>query len=220
MIKCIKYFFVVRQVDFLEKLVVKTAVKTVLIILGIIIAVFAVFNFAFPQHMATATESIGNYDLAVKYASLRYYYTKDCGDLARCFDDSVLLGNDEYILQYGEQLIAHRDYDYVCERKNSQQTGSGYDYNHWVKSKLALSYYNTGKKDKAVEMAAADNGNRSFAYGNALMSLAARVRSAKDAETAAKLLAVLGQIEPTEQKESDYLKTVINAVTAVANEQG
>ncbi len=204
----------------MEKLVVKTAVKTVLIILGILIAVFAVFNFAFPQHMATATESIGNYDLAVKYASLRYYYTKDCSDLARCFDDSVLLGKDEYILQYGEQLIDHRDYEYVCERKNSQQTGSGYDYNHWVKSKLAVSYYNTGDTPKAIKMAAEDNGKDRFPYGNALMSLAARIRSAKDADAAKELLDVLELITPTEQKESEYLNKVMVLLSAVKDNQG
>ena len=204
----------------MEKLVVKTAVKTVLIILGIVIAVFAVFNFAFPQHMATATESIGNYDLAVKYASLRYYYTKDCSDLARCFDDSVLLGKDEYILQYGEQLMNHRDYNYVCERKNSQQTGSGYDYDHWVKSRLAVSYYNTGKTEKAIDMAFDDNGETSFAYGNALMSLASRIRSENDAEAADKILEVLDKIHPTDQKENNYLTTVKNAMTTVINNQG
>lgn len=199
----------------MEKLVVKTAVKTVLIILGIIIAVFAVFNFAFPQHMATATESIGNYDLAVKYASLRYYYTKNSDDLARCFDDSVLLGKDEYILQYGEQLVNHRDYAYVCERKNSRQTGSGYDYDHWVKGKLAVSYYNTGKTQKAVEMAAESNGNKSFAYGNALMSLAVCIRAEHDVEAANAILEILEQIEPAEQKEQGYLTTVIAAMRGV-----
>lgn len=202
----------------MEKLVVKTAVKTVLIILGIFIAVFAIFNFAFPQHMATVTESIGNYELAVKYASLRYYYTKNCDDLARCFDDSVLLGKDEYILQYGEQLINKgSDYEEVCKSKNVLQTGSGYDYDHWVKGKLAVSYYNTGKPDKAIEMALDDNGNNRFPYGNALMSLAARVRAEKDAETAKKLLKVLEEEfeEPSDTKERENLNKVIIALRNV-----
>lgn len=201
----------------MEKLVVKTAVKTVLIILGVFIAVFAIFNFAFPQHMATLTESIGNYELAVKYASLRYYYTKNCDDLARCFDDSVLLGKDEYVLQYGEQLInSGRDYEEVCKNKNTVQTGSGYDYDHWVKGKLAVSYYNLDKKDEAIKMASEDNGNKSFAYGNALMSLAARIRTEKDAETAEKLLAVLEEIEtPSDKKESENLTKVMTAMRTV-----
>lgn len=209
----------------MEKLVVKTAVKTVLIILGILIAVFAIFNFAFPQHMATATESIGNYDLAVKYASLRYYYTKSCDDLARCFDDSVLLGKDEYILQYGEQLISHRDYDYVCERKNSRQTGSGYDYNHWVKSKLAISHYNNGNVDRAFKIALEDNGLERFVYANVYMSLASRIRSKNDVDTANKLMTVLEEIEknftnnpPSDVKERDYLTTVISVMRSFINQ--
>ena len=207
----------------MEKVVVKTAVKTVLIILGILIAVFAVFNFAFPQHMATATESIGNYDLAVKYASLRYHYTKNCSDLARCFDDSVLAENDRYILDYGEQLISHRDYESVCESKNEKQTGSGYNYDQWVKGKLSVSYYNTGKPDKAIEKAEeANGGGNTFVYGNALMSLSARVRKAEDRETAQKLVNLLSDTEkfhPTETKEQDYLRTVIQLLQDMINRQ-
>lgn len=201
---------------------VKTAVKTVLIILGVLIAVFAVFNFAFPQHMATATESIGNYDLAVKYASLRYYYTKNCDDLARCFDDSVLLGNNEYIIDYGERLIIDREYADVCKSKNVLQHGSGYDYDHWVNSKLAIAYYNTDKKQEALDLASKTNGKDSFVYGNALMALAAKIRSNKDAESAGKLLDVLEEImsnfektPPKDNTEKDNLTQVIQIMRSV-----
>ncbi len=203
----------------MEKLVVKTAVKTVLIILGIFIGVFAIFNFAFPQHMATVTESIGNYDLAVKYASLRYHYTKSCSDLARCFDDSVLLGKDEYVLQYGEQLVTHRDYPSVCKEKNVLQTGSGYDYDHWVRGKLVISYYNTGEKDKAFEKAKELNGDTSFAYGNAVMTLAGRARTENDSETIGKILTFLEKIRtnfektpPSDRDELTNLNKVISAL--------
>ncbi|MDE5766146.1 MAG: hypothetical protein K2I17_03155 [Clostridia bacterium] len=193
----------------MEKIVVKTAVKTVLIILGILVAVFAVFNFAFPQHMATATESIGNYDLAVKYSLLRYNYTKKCEDLARCFEDSVLLGEDKYILEYGEKLTAHHDYAEVCKIKNQQQSGSRFDYGHWVNSKLAVSYYKTGEKSKAITLAAQDNGKQSFVYGNALMSLSASIRSAGDVESATAILSSLEEIHPDDASERDTLTQVI-----------
>ncbi len=196
----------------MEKIVVKTAVKTVLIILGILVAVFAVFNFAFPQHMATATESIGNYDLAVKYSLLRYNYTKKCEDLARCFEDSVLLGEDKYILEYGEKLTAHHDYEEVCKVKNRQQSGSRFDYKHWVNSKLAVSYYNTGEKAKAIELASKDNGTQSFVYGNALMSLSASIRSAGDVESATAILAALEEIHPDDASERDTLTQVISII--------
>lgn len=200
----------------MDKIVVKTAVKTVLIILGILVAVFAVFNFAFPQHMATATESIGNYDLAVKYSLLRYNYTKKCEDLARCFEDSVLLGEDKYILEYGEKLVKHNDYDTVCSIKNEQQSGSRFDYKHWVNSKLAVSYYNTGEKSKAITLAAEDNGKETFVYGNALMSLAAHIRTAADGEAATAILTVLEELHPADESERDNLTQIVSIMRGVA----
>lgn len=204
----------------MEKLVVKTAVKTVLILLGIIVAVFAVFNFAFPQHMATLTESMGNYSLSVKYAWLRYTYTGDGDDLSRCFDDSVLLGNDKYVIQYGEELTNLNDFERICEKKN-ERMGVGYDYRHYVLGKLAVANYNTGKKQEAVELAAEANGTKSFAYGNALMSLSSVARSAKDADTCGKIIKILeDDIRPVKEEEIEYVKEVTNSLRAVVASYG
>lgn len=198
----------------MEKIVVKTAVKTVLIILAAILAVFAVFNLAFPQHMATLTEGMGNYSLAVKYASLRYSYTHDGEDLARCFDDAVLWENDKYIIEYGEELIERGDFAQVCESKNKQ---SGiYDYRHRVYGKVAVSYYNTGKKSDAVNFAAEANGKDSFVYANALMSLAVAVRAASDADTCNLLIAELEKIHPVNEQETTYLNQVIASLRALS----
>lgn len=199
----------------LEKLVVKTAVKTVLIILGVLIVVFAIFNFAFPQHMATLTEGMGNYSLAVKYASLRYSYTGDVDDLSRCFDDAVLLGNDKYVLEYGEKLTNSREFGEICAKKNAQ-IGVGYDYRHRVLGKLAVSKYNLGKIEEAVELAADANGTDSFAYGNALMSLSAAARSKKDAQTCAILIEKIDKIEPISETDINYKKEVLGSLRAVA----
>lgn len=203
----------------MEKLVVKTAVKTVLIIVGILAVVFAIFNFAFPQYMATATENMGNYDLAIKYASLRYYYTKDCSDLARCFDDSVLAGDDKFIIQYGEELLEHKDFDEVCNDRNTQY-GGGFDYKRRVNSKLAVSYYNSGEIEKGIVLAAEMNGTKSFSIGNPLMSLAARIKDNSDSEGAEFILAFLSKIEPEDDTEKGYLaeiKSAMNGVISAGN---
>ena len=198
----------------MEKIVVKTAVKTVLIILAAILAVFAVFNFAFPQHMATLTEGMGNYSLAIKYASLRYSYTHDGEDLARCFDDAVLWKNDKYIIEYGEELIKRYDFSDVCESKN--KSSGIYDYKHRVYGKLAVSYYNTGKKSDAVLFAASANEPDSFVYGNALMSLAVAVRAAHDSETCGLLIEELEKIHPVNEQEISYLNQVIASLRATS----
>lgn len=200
----------------MEKLVVKTAVKTVLIILGILTVVFAIFNFAFPQHMATATESIGNYSLAVKYADLHYKYTNSCADLARCFDDSVLLGDDAYIIKYGEKLVENENYQSVCAKRNESEGGS-YNYDNWVKSKLCISLYNTGKRAEAIDRALDYNGTSSFVYGNPLMSLAVRIKSQADAEGAEAFLKALQfeNITPVDATEKEYFEQVKQLMNGV-----
>lgn len=193
--------------------------KTVLIILGVVVVIFAIFNFAFPQHMATLTEGMGNYNLAVKYASLRYSYTHDGDDLSRCFDDSVLLGNDKYIIQYGEELTARNDFELICEVKN-EKVGGGYDYRHRVLGKLAVSYYKTDKKQEAVELAYEANGTGSFAYGNALMALSAVVRSAKDGTVCASIIEKLDKITPVKEEEINYVKEVKSSLKTVVVASG
>lgn len=214
----------------MEKLVVKTAVRTVLIILGLVLIVFAIFNFAFPQHMATIMEETGHYNLALKYADMRYSYTKNCEDLARCFEDSIVLGDDQYIIEFGEKLIEHRDYDNLCRAKRDGY-GDNYSYDHRVKSKLSVAYYSSGVqlqangktqegqnlKSKAIKLAFDDNGTQSFEYGNALMSLSARIRTEGDKESASAVCEILeNQVSPTDQTEQGYLTEVINILKAVA----
>jgi len=203
----------VRVSNLLHRLIVKTAAKTVLIIVAVILVGFAIFNFACPQHMATLLESMGNYSLAVKYANLRYYYTKDCSDLARCFDDSVLAGDNELIVDYGQQLTSHADYEKTCRALSASY--GGYNYSHTVNSNLSVAYYSLGYEEgngeyieKAISIAAEDNGTTSFAYGNALMLLSAKVRGAGDAATAEKVLAELDKVYPTDSAETSDLNQV------------
>lgn len=208
-------------------MVLKSAVKAVLGIFIIFILAFAVFNLAFPQHMATITENMGYYSLAVKYADLRYSYTKNYDDLVRCFEDGVLAKNDSYVIKYGDKVIENEQkFDELCADK--QNTDSDYEYRDWAYSKISVAYYKEGRKDgnrdsgdkkilKAFELAIYDNGTEEFRYGNALMSLAASISTARDGETALLMYRVLDEgfmipgdaiITPTEQTQKDYLDQV------------
>ena len=73
-------------------------------LLLIIVIAFSVVSFAFPQNMAEMFENLGNYSFAVSYASLRYKYTGDCYDLARCAEDSILARADDKIVRYAGEL--------------------------------------------------------------------------------------------------------------------
>lgn len=217
----------------MQKLVVKTAVKTVLILLGIIIAAFAIFNFAFPQHMATAMEALGNYNMAVKYANLRYTYTGDCFDLARCYDDSVLSGENENIILYAEKLLADKDYERVCAERNgiyndmyADQFGFNFDYDLRVRSTTSVAYYSQAIKmdgddrstytQKAINFALDANGNDRFPYGNSLMTLSIKIANNNDLAAAELMLVALDGITPTDEEEKGdlmYFKNKLRGVT-------
>lgn len=211
----------------MDKLVVKTAVKAVLIILCAVLVAFAVFNLAFPQHMATLWENTGNYAIAVKYTDLRYKYSQDGDDLARCFDDSVLAGDNEIIIRYGNELIAHADFSEICEKKDEIFSNGLYGtlkYKYTVYSEVACAYYRRGfdgDLKKAVEVAAAGTPSTSFEYGNPLMSLAAKIRTGHDVNGAGlMLLALNGEydfegVHPTDATEIEYLEIVKEAMRGV-----
>lgn len=200
--------------------------------MGIIIAAFAIFNFAFPQHMATAMESLGNYGMAVKYANLRYMYTNDSFDLARCYDDSVLADDDGAIIYYAEKLMADNNYLKVCEERNDMynkmyhdQFGFDFNYDLRVRSALSSSYYNEGLKkegaeretytQKAIAFALETCGSDRFPYGNSLMTLSIKIANNKDKTAAESMLEVLNGVTPSEASERsdlDYLKNKLRGV--------
>ncbi len=216
----------------MQKLIVKTAVKSVLILLGVIVGAFAIFNFAFPQHMATAMETLGNYDMAVKYANLRYFYTQDSFDLARCYDDSVLAEDNNSVVHYGETLLKDKNYKAVCAERNalyndmySDQFGFNFDYDLRVRSTMAAAYYGeaiekegeerTKYTDNAIQFALDTNGTNRFSYGNALMSLSVKIVNNKDAYAAQAMLTALESVNPTDSKEAEdlvYFKSKLRGV--------
>ena len=103
--------------------------------------------------------------------------------------------------------------------KNEQQSGTGYDYDRWVKSKLVISYYNTDRKAKAIETAMeldrGEDGVLAFEYGSSLMALAARIKTGGDAEAAKAMLAALEEVTPADQTQADNLAQVKIAMNAV-----
>lgn len=95
----------------MNKLVIRTALITVAILAFSALAVFSLWILCSPQTMASACERTGNYPFAVTCADLRYKYTKNVGDLARCAEDGILSGKDGLIVRYGGLLIADKDFD-------------------------------------------------------------------------------------------------------------
>ncbi|MGN0823430.1 MAG: hypothetical protein ACI4MB_00015 [Candidatus Coproplasma sp.] len=178
-------------------------------------------------------ETLGNYNMAVKYANLRYMYTGDCFDLARCYDDSVLAGENESIILYAEKLLADKNYDRVCAERNgiyndmySDQFGFNFDYDLRVRSTTSAAYYSEAIKkegndrstytQKAIDFALEANGTDRFPYGNSLMTLSIKITNNNDLAAAQSMLVVLDGITPTDEDEKNdllYFKNKLRGVT-------
>lgn len=200
----------------MKKLIAKTAVQTVLIAAGVLLAVALILNFGFPAHMATLFENTGNYALAAEYAATAYERSGDTDDLVRCVDDSILAHRNDYIVKYGKELIADENFSRVCQTKDA--AADGLDYCQLVYGEVALAVYASGDFDGAYEIA--DDGRRvrgdaCFSEGNALHVLCLKVVSCKDAAAAATLTGALESIEPTETGESALLESVIQELNNI-----
>ena len=142
----------------MNKIVLKTALLTIAALAVAALAVFSLWILCSPQTMAGASERIGNYSFAVTCAALRYKYTKNANDLARCAEDGILSGKDKYVIEYGEKLVSHEKYAELCAKKNEQLSQTKYgelaaDYNGYICGHLAAAQYRKGDTAKAVETA-------------------------------------------------------------------
>lgn len=196
----------------MKKIVVKTALKTLLIAFIALIAAFMVASFGFPGKMATMCENMGAYSSATLYADLAFNYSRTTSNLARCLDDSVFAGKDENIVKYGDRLIAREDFAAYAEERSAAANGA-VDYFGFVYNNLTIAKYNRGDKDGALNTAkTAMEGVSDFPVNNAYAILAIQAASASDAELCQKIYELIVELSPTAEQQNYYL-TVLSILT-------
>ncbi len=204
----------------MSKVILKTALKTLLIVIFAAAVFLAVMSFGFPQHMATFFENTECYTIATRYASLRYSYTDDVSDLARCAEDSILSGNENDIIEYCAELINHSDYESLCGEKDEYYSTGEYasytlSYNQYICGKYAVALAGSGEKQQAVEQAFAANGTTSFQRGNAVAVLALWAAENNDSETCSLILSGIGNISVSES-ETEYYTNILQILISAA----
>lgn len=142
----------------MNKVILKTALVTVASLALAALLVFSLWILISPQTMAASCEKTGNYSFAVTCADLRYKYTKDVSDLARCAQDSISAKNDNLIVKYGEMLVADEGFENLCAEKDKAIADTKYGeyatgYKSYICGNLAAAQYRTDSFDKAFETA-------------------------------------------------------------------
>lgn len=226
----------------MKKIIIKTALITLGVVVCCAVAVFAILSFGFPSTVCGWCEQLGNYGFAARYAALCYSYTDDISDLGRCVEDSILAADNDYIAEYAVRLIDHEEFDSFCEIRDEEINESISDnednidfsdvvfsYRHYVYGALSTTYYGAGNFDLALGTAVAaldENIDRvdfsssaysgeitEFPISNALGVLAQRVIYAGDSGAADRLLEVLDNVSADAESQAMYLQTIINSLT-------
>jgi hypothetical protein len=203
----------------LGNVIFKTAFKTLGALIIAVLIVFGVWFFAFPQSLATVSESMENYSFAVTCSSLRYSYTGDVYDLARCVDDSIFSEKDKSIVKYGKKLIEHSQFDEVCEYKDEQTANGAYSkyaisYKQYVYGYVSVSVYNRGDLDEAISLAKSATEDIGFEKGNALSTLAIKVAASGSEEDKQKVLTSLEDVSAEGTDEREHLGNIKSILSA------
>lgn len=181
----------------MKKIVLKSALFAVAALALAALLTFSLWILCSPQSMATASERAGNYSFAITCADLRYKYTKNTSDLARCAEDAILAGKDKHILNYGEKLIARTDFDEVCAKRNEKLLQSEFgqyaaDYKSYICGNVAAAEYRSGKLQTAITTAAKAGTETAF------IKLTLEVAKKGTAAEKGKLQAVLNEKDYTD----------------------
>ncbi len=216
----------------MKKIILKSALMTLGIVVGFAVVLFAVLSLGFPSTMAGWCEQVGNYKLAVRYAVLAYSYSGKIDDLARCVNNSVLAEDNSLIIEYGVKLIDDEEFDDYCASADAEFSeaypGISYSYCQYIYGCVAGAYYEMGELESALAFAVealdedfdrsafvlSENGEyditlSSFPRSNALGSLGLKVISNEDAVAAGHLLGILDGVTAVGEEQQDYLDTII-----------
>lgn len=183
------------------KVILKTALKTLLVVLLLAAVGFAIASLGFPKSMASYFEKCGNYSMAAAYSSLSYSYSGDADDLNRCVQDNIEAGNDRNVSAFGDELLSRDDFSQFCERKSGELK---FDYRQYICGRIAVAKYRLGNFDGAISLVNGAMSFVNFPSQNAMVQLVLAVREKGNKPDGERLLAEVEKLKPTEEEQPYY----------------
>ncbi len=211
-----------RVYDIMRKLVLKTALITLGVVLVLAVAAFGVISLCAPAVMCDFTLSLGMESVSADYAYQEYQRSDDLAYLARSVE--LAAGrNDAKAEERFDLLYAAEGFDEMCAARDAQQTssdirlGSYHDYLCGVGACVKYRLADTQEGyEEALALALAET-DTSFPVANPLYMLSVEAASADDAAFCAKLLAALkgGSFTNTDNNKSyEVIETILKEVAS------
>jgi len=145
-----------------EKTILKTSLITVGIMLALFIVFIAVMSVFFPKQMYNFSSKYGFEKLAFTYAESQYKKSKDINDLHTLIYSAYEINNNGAIIKYSEKLFSSADYeDFIVYINDFNLKSVSIEQaqivlsneNNYLKNKYVQALCNKGKFDEAVDFA-------------------------------------------------------------------
>lgn len=209
-----------RVYDIMRKLVLKTALITLGVVLVLAVAAFGVISLCAPAVMCDFTLSLGMESVSADYAYQEYQRSDDLAYLARSVE--LAAGrNDAKAEERFDLLYAAEGFDEMCAARDAQQTssdirlGSYHDYLCGVGACVKYRLADTQEEKEAALLLAAAETDAAFPASNPLYRLALEAAAKEDAAFSQRLLSALS--DASYAHNSHYTK-IENILQEVASE--
>ncbi len=183
----------------MKKLIIKTCVLTLIIILVIGFSLFGLISLTSPSIIANTAFKLNAKNTCVTYTVKQYEKSKDVNDLALLVERTAWANNYELTAKYSPILLSDKDFEKFLLNDPTYET--------FISSLFVESLYKTGNKDKFIEVAFSYYLGKSEPNTVRVAILTAK----EDSETLSKILKKLKSLED-KTEETNYLIEQINQI--------
>lgn len=200
------------------KLIAKTALCTLSVLIGLALIVFGTVSLAAPSAMLAFADDLGIDKLSAAYSVAVCERTEKIEDLAEAVERNYNVSNYNECAKYGAKLLADSDFERYCAARDQQTAGDHNirgSYRQYATGIVSASLYRTGCADAAFDAAfAVLNGD--FPANNAVIYLAYEAISARDVSFCGRMIEELGKISPQDTEEAANKDALVALLREVA----
>lgn len=129
----------------MKKLIIKTSIITLVIILTVGFALYGVLRLLYPSAIASMAFRLNYKETCITYSEKQYEKSKDIADLALLTERTVWASEYELTVKYSSILLSHSEfYNYAKSKPN---------YENYIACSLVEALYLVGNKDKSIDVA-------------------------------------------------------------------
>ena len=181
----------------MKKLIIKTSIITLVIILTVGFALYGFLSLLYPSAIASMAFRLNDKETCILYSEKQYEKSQDISDLAILTERTVWAKEYELTVKYSSLLLSHLDFeDYKQSKPN---------YENYIACSLVEALYLIGNKNKSIDVA--------FSYYTGISEQntvrIAIITAKNDMETLNLILKRLRAIE-NKTTETDYLINQLN----------